>query len=67
MAAPRGGAILAAGLLAAALLAFWPSYLSRRGAGFTGYVHVHATAMTLWFALSAARSLPHGRDHQATN
>lgn len=57
MALPRGGAILAAGLLAAALLAFWPSYLSRSGAEATGYVHVHATAMTLWFALLIAQPL----------
>jgi len=53
----RGGATLFAGLFALAVLAFWPSYLSRLGGGFTGYVHVHAAAMTLWFALLVGQAL----------
>ena len=53
----RGAATLFAGLFALALLAFWPSYLSRLRAGATGYVHVHAVAMTLWFALLIAQAL----------
>ena len=41
-----------AGLFALALLAFWPGYLSQLPAGgIRGYVHLHAAAMTLWFAL----------------
>jgi hypothetical protein len=53
----RGAATLFAALFALALLAFWPSYLSRLGGGFTGYVHVHAIAMTLWFALLIGQAL----------
>ena len=44
-------AYLFAGLFALAVLAFWPSYLSRLGSGASGYVHVHAAVMTLWFGL----------------
>lgn len=38
-------------LLAAALLAFWPSYLSRPFAPVDAYTHVHAVAMTAWCVL----------------
>lgn len=45
-----------AGLFTLALLAFWPSYLSRLpGGGIAGHVHVHAAVMTLWFALLIAQ------------
>lgn len=44
-------AYLFAGVFGCALLAFWPSYLSLLGRGSSGYVHVHAAVMTLWFAL----------------
>lgn len=40
------------GLFGLALLAFWPQYVSRlREGGISGYVHLHAVVMTLWFAL----------------
>jgi hypothetical protein len=50
-------AYLFAGLFGLALLAFWPSYLSRLGAGSSGYVHVHAALMTLWFGLLIAQAV----------
>lgn len=40
-----------AGLLAAAVLAFWPSYLSRPFGPVDVYTHVHAAAMATWCAL----------------
>jgi hypothetical protein len=40
-----------AGLLAAAVLAFWPSYLSRPFGPVDVYTHVHAVAMATWCAL----------------
>lgn len=61
----RGAATLCAGLFALALLAFWPSYLSRLGVGFTGYVHAHAVAMTLWFALLIAQAMLIRADRRA--
>ena len=40
------------GLFGLALLAFWPQYLARLSTGrITGYVHLHAVAMTLWVGL----------------
>lgn len=54
----RGSAYLFAAVLALAVLAFWPSYLSRLSApGVTGYMHVHAIAMTLWFGLLIAQAV----------
>jgi hypothetical protein len=50
-------AYLFAGLFGFALLAFWPSYLSRLGSGASGYVHVHAAVMTLWFGLLVAQAV----------
>jgi hypothetical protein len=40
-----------AGLLAAAVLAFWPSYLSRPFGPVDAYTHVHAVAMATWCVL----------------
>jgi hypothetical protein len=48
---------LFAGLFGLALLAFWPSYVSRLGGGSSGYVHVHAVVMTLWFGLLIAQAV----------
>jgi hypothetical protein len=50
-------AYLFAGLFGLALLAFWPSYLSRLGSGSSGYVHIHAAVMTLWFGLLIAQAV----------
>jgi hypothetical protein len=45
-----------AGLFGAALVAFWPQYLSRLGAGgISVYIHVHAVLMTTWFGLLIAQ------------
>src|SRR5690348_15280167 len=45
-----------AALFIAALVAFWPGYLSKLpGGGF--YRHLHAFAMTLWFGLLIAQPL----------
>jgi hypothetical protein len=44
------------GLFGLAVLAFWPMYVSQlSGGGISGYVHVHAAAMTLWFGLLIAQ------------
>lgn len=54
----RASALLFAAVFALALVAFWPSYLSRLpGGGFPLHVHVHAVVMTLWFALLIAQAL----------
>ncbi len=45
-----------AGLFGAALVAFWPSYLSKLPAGDV-YVHLHAVLMTLWCGLLIAQPL----------
>lgn len=50
-------AYLFAGLFGLAVLAFWPSYVSRLGGGASGYVHVHAAVMTLWFGLLVAQAV----------
>ncbi|MCL4838260.1 MAG: hypothetical protein KJ058_09885 [Thermoanaerobaculia bacterium] len=52
----RTSAIWFAGLLAAALAAFWPSYLSQLPAG-SFYLHLHAATMTLWCLLLIAQPL----------
>lgn len=52
---PRAGYAFAA-FFAAALVAFWPGYLSKLpGGGF--YRHLHAAVMTLWFGLLIAQPL----------
>lgn len=43
-----------AGFLVVALIAFWPTYLSRIGAQ-TAYTHLHAFTATLWMALLIAQ------------
>jgi uncharacterized membrane protein len=47
----RSSGVWCAGLLAAAALAFWPSYLSRPFGPVDVYTHVHAVAMATWCAL----------------
>jgi uncharacterized membrane protein YozB (DUF420 family) len=45
-----------AALFGAALVAFWPQYLSRLGeGGISVYVHIHAVIMTMWFGLLIAQ------------
>ncbi len=46
---------LFAGLLAVALLAFWPSYLSRLPNAGSVYTHLHAISATLWVLLLIAQ------------
>jgi hypothetical protein len=41
-------------LLAVALIAFWPTYLSRVGAA-SGYTHLHAASATAWMLLLIAQ------------
>jgi hypothetical protein len=43
-------------LLLAAVVAFWPSYLSRIGAS-TAYTHLHAFTATLWLVLLIAQPM----------
>jgi hypothetical protein len=44
------------GLFGLAVVAFWPMYVAQlSGGGISGYVHVHAVAMTLWFGLLIAQ------------
>ena len=43
-----------AGFLVVALIAFWPTYLSRIGAQ-TAYTHLHAITATLWMGLLIAQ------------
>lgn len=43
-----------AGFLLLALIAFWPSYLSRIGAS-TAYTHLHAVTATLWMMMLVAQ------------
>lgn len=50
----RKSGYLFAGLFGAALVAFWPSYLSKLGAA-DRYMHLHAALMTLWCALLVAQ------------
>ena len=40
-----------AGLLAIALVAFWPTYLSRATSESSAYIHLHALTATMWMAL----------------
>ncbi|HET9822286.1 MAG TPA: hypothetical protein VFQ16_10725 [Burkholderiaceae bacterium] len=53
---PARTAAASAGLLALALLGFWPHYLSRVGE-FNGYTHAHAALSTLWFAMLIVQPL----------
>lgn len=43
-----------AGFLLLALIAFWPSYLSRIGAS-TAYTHLHAVTAVLWMMMLVAQ------------
>lgn len=55
-----------AGLFGAALVAFWPQYLSRLGAGgISVYIHVHAVIMTMWFGLLIAQPFLLRAGHRA--
>lgn len=45
------------GLLTLALLAFWPTYLSRPFASIDAYTHVHAVSGTAWLALLLAQPI----------
>lgn len=45
-----------AGLLLVALVAFWPTYLSRLGIS-SGYTHLHAVLATAWLSLLIAQPL----------
>lgn len=53
-----------AALLALALAAFWPGYLSRLGTPIDPYTHAHALAMTAWMALLIAQPLLVARGHR---
>ena len=46
-----------AGLFGAALIAFWPMYLSKLPHGADRYTHLHAIVMTVWVALLIVQPL----------
>jgi uncharacterized membrane protein len=58
--APWGAAML----LALALAAFWPGYLSRLGQPIDPYTHAHALAMTAWMVLLIVQPLLVSRGHR---